>query len=79
MEPIKTATGEELSLSQIVDELRYFQAHQMVAMERMYDLVLYLIDNQADDGGETARKIMEMHAHHKYKWPEPPDTEDRTE
>lgn len=58
------------SNEELIQELRYFQAHQMVALERIYDLLMYFVDKDANDGGNTAKKIQERHKAHNYKWPE---------
>lgn len=61
--------GTEVTLETLINDFVYFQAHQMVASQRIYDLLLFIANEMADDNGVSASKIMDRHAKHEYKWP----------
>lgn len=62
---------EPMQPSKITEADRlYTMSHVIVGMERVYDLLLLLVDMQADDDGETLSKVLEKHGKHEYKWPD---------
>lgn len=57
-------------LEQYIAEFRYYQAHTMIAQERIYDALLLIIDRMYDDNGATAKQLLLKHANHDYHWPD---------